>query len=383
MDLIFKITNNVIASLVSIIFLICIKNRLDNTDKKNLIYMIMFSMNTVEIIVETITCIIDKKPLTGLILAAKILNMILFILGPAISCMWFLFVYVWIYEGKFRIYNLIKRVLFFLPLIVNTIFVVLTLNYDFVFKITENNVYVREPMIAIPVFCAYFYMTLSLIYIFINRNGLLRMEFFPLVMALVMGSIAGIIQLLFPGMLVVWSVSAYAFVIIYTLFQYQMSQIDVLTGAWMRSELENYLNNRMKKNSFRGFSIVFIDLNKFKNINDTYGHREGDRALITAVKLIKTNIRKDDFVTRYGGDEFIIFLNLDDKEMIESIIHRIIDSFNKYNKISIKNYKLSFSYGYEIYNFDRHMTVKELINHVDKLMYENKKNSKFYGSSIL
>ncbi|WP_446897182.1 GGDEF domain-containing protein [Clostridium sp. LBM24168] len=382
MQLAFRITNNVIAAVVSIIFLVYVADHLDKIDKKNRIYLLLFIINTAEIIIETITCIIDGISLGWLIPISKLLNMISFVLGPVISYLWFLFVMEWIKENRSAKHRSVKKAIMLLPLILNTAVSILTLKFDFIFKITPENVYVRQPMIFIPAVCTYFYMICSLIYIYKNRKVILSTEFIPLIMALIFGSIGGIIQLSVYGLLVIWSIAAYSFIIIYILFQHEMSQMDMLTGTWMRSRLKAYLDNRMKKNNLRAFSIVFIDLDEFKNINDVYGHKEGDRALVTIVKLIRSSIHRGDFITRFGGDEFILFLNVGDKKTVEEVIKRIYDSLERYNLSSNKPYNLSFSYGYEIYDFNNPVTPDEYISHVDKLMYKNKKHKKFIDSSI-
>lgn len=382
MHIALRIENNVIAAVVSIIFLIYIQNYLDRIDRKNRIYLLLFSINTIEIIVETVTCIIDGISLNWLLPVSRILNVILFVFGPVISYLWFLFVREWIGQNKGEESLSIKKMLLISPLILNAVVSVLTLHFDLVFKITQGNVYIRQPMIFIPVACTYFYMICSLVYVFKNRKMMISTEFIPLVMVLIFGSIGGAIQLGMYGLLVVWSISAYSFIIIYILFQHEMSQLDILTGAWTRIRLKTYLKNRMKKNNFRRFSIIFIDLDEFKNINDMYGHREGDRALITVVKLIRSSIRRDDFITRYGGDEFIIFLNTGSKRIVEKVIGRIYNSFERHNFSSKRTYNLSFSYGYEIYDFNNPITPEEYISRVDKLMYKNKKHKKFVDGSI-
>jgi diguanylate cyclase (GGDEF)-like protein len=173
-----------------------------------------------------------------------------------------------------------------------------------------------------------------------------------------------------------WSSISFALIILYLYLQQQMMHIDYLTGAWTREKFYSYLNNRIKQKKSKNFSIVFIDLNDFKQINDIFGHNEGDKALINLVLIIKAILKKEDFITRYGGDEFVLFLNVDSKEEVEKIITKISDAIANYNKCSNVLYDLNFSCGYEVYNFDEHMTADEYINHVDKLMYRDKSNKK-------
>nr|WP_280996289.1 GGDEF domain-containing protein [Marinitoga okinawensis] len=136
--------------------------------------------------------------------------------------------------------------------------------------------------------------------------------------------------------------------------------IDPLTGAYTRGFLSEI---RITKDD----SIVFIDLNNFKEINDNYGHDVGDDILKTLVNVLKTNLRKSDYIIRMGGDEFLLILKGCPVEKAEEIM-----------KISREKFKFShnirpdFSYGISpfISDFD-----KTLIN-ADKLMYEMKRKVK-------
>ncbi|WP_198138389.1 GGDEF domain-containing protein [Clostridium carboxidivorans] len=178
---------------------------------------------------------------------------------------------------------------------------------------------------------------------------------------------------MFYGPLLMWSSIAFALIILYLYIQQQMIHIDHLTGAWTREKFYNYLNYRIKQKKPKNFSIAFIDLNDFKKINDTFGHNEGDNALINVVHIIKDILKKEDFITRYGGDEFVLFLNVDSEQEVEEIINKIYDSLDKYNKNSGLDYELNLSCGYELYDFNKHMTADEYISYIDKLMYRDKK----------
>ena len=89
------------------------------------------------------------------------------------------------------------------------------------------------------------------------------------------------------------------------------SYTDTLTGIFNRKKFDEYSNltlNNAKRNNIP-FSIVMIDLNKFKPINDTYGHHIGDKILILFSQTIKETIRETDYFFRMGGDEFCLILN--------------------------------------------------------------------------
>ena len=89
-----------------------------------------------------------------------------------------------------------------------------------------------------------------------------------------------------------------------------MAARDSLTGAFNRGMIFKIMNAEYEryKRYKKSFSVVMIDLDHFKVVNDTYGHSAGDRVLVLSSAIINDNIRSTDFFGRYGGEEFIILL---------------------------------------------------------------------------
>ena len=105
---------------------------------------------------------------------------------------------------------------------------------------------------------------------------------------------------------------------------------DELTGLYNRKLLYNYIETTwIKKNRRENFSfaLIFIDLDNFKPINDKFGHEKGDKVLQKVANILKENFRKSDFVIRFGGDEFIILINLQNTHL--NNIKKIMDSLRK------------------------------------------------------
>ena len=115
-----------------------------------------------------------------------------------------------------------------------------------------------------------------------------------------------------------------------------------------------------------------LDVNKFKKINDTYGHVEGDAALIRCAEALKKSGGDSrNFIGRYGGDEFIIIAELNGDDDAKTLCDRIAD---KLQEICIKDkipYKLTFSFGYVAY--DKKMkSIQDFIDAADQKLYEAK-----------
>ncbi len=89
---------------------------------------------------------------------------------------------------------------------------------------------------------------------------------------------------------------------------------DPLTGVYRKQYFDERLKNEFKKND--NFILAVIDIDNFKNINDTYGHLVGDKVLKEFAQIIKNNLRKEDMIARWGGEEFLVFVKCDDEKMV-------------------------------------------------------------------
>ncbi len=150
---------------------------------------------------------------------------------------------------------------------------------------------------------------------------------------------------------------------------------DSLTGVFNRKKFDEYsiiTINNAKRNDIP-FSIIMIDLNKFKPINDTYGHHIGDDILILFSQTIKKTIRETDYFFRLGGDEFCLILNNTDITGANIIVKKLQEKLlkTKFIKDDIK-IEISASFGIAQYIVDGN-NIDELIKMADFRMYENKK----------
>lgn len=119
-------------------------------------------------------------------------------------------------------------------------------------------------------------------------------------------------------------------------------------------------------------SLVFMDLNKFKPINDKFGHAEGDRALLTFANHIKEVFRDSDIYARLGGDEFVVLLLNTTKEKAEHIIANCKETLEVLNLELNRGYDISFSYGIVEFQQDKHESIDDLLTAGDELMYQCK-----------
>lgn len=148
--------------------------------------------------------------------------------------------------------------------------------------------------------------------------------------------------------------------------------------------LEKVIISAKRRN--RILAIFFVDLDKFKFINDTYGHTIGDLVIQQVAKILESTLRIDDLITRKGGDEFIVLLNdLATKEDIYYVIDKIFSYFEKPLSIENQLIPLTLSIGISIFPDDA-ADARELILKADQVMYKAKqihKNSfAFYSENL-
>lgn len=143
---------------------------------------------------------------------------------------------------------------------------------------------------------------------------------------------------------------------------------------YAQQHLENLLNK--VKDTKQLVAILYIDLDRFKQINDTLGHSYGDKLLIQAAKRMNECIRKNDIVFRMGGDEFICILSeINSQKEAETIAERLINSLSKPFYLDSNECYISASVGISIYPFDGD-DIETLLTFADTAMYEAKNSGK-------
>ncbi|PAB59655.1 cache domain-containing protein [Anaeromicrobium sediminis] len=158
----------------------------------------------------------------------------------------------------------------------------------------------------------------------------------------------------------------------------EMATIDELTEVYNRRFIINQLRLEIEKikEIDSKVSLVLLDIDGFKRINDTYGHIFGDKILKILARTFKDNLREIDFIGRYGGEEFIVLLSNTDRIAALKIIERIKNICINL-KWEYENVKTTFSAGIiEINSTNNNEDIMYYINEVDKLLYKAKKNGR-------
>lgn len=154
-----------------------------------------------------------------------------------------------------------------------------------------------------------------------------------------------------------------------------LSLTDELTGLYNRrgflamAEQQIKVAKRLKKATL----LVSADLDGLKRINDTWGHQEGDRALVEAGRIMRECFRESDIVARVGGDEFVVFQMENEPVDTGVFLSRVQKRLDLHNAQKNGEYALSLSVGAARFGHDTAYSLAEMLDAVDKMMYERKR----------
>jgi two-component system, cell cycle response regulator len=153
-----------------------------------------------------------------------------------------------------------------------------------------------------------------------------------------------------------------------------LALIDDLTGLNNRRGFMALAGQQMKLayRTQKPFLLVFIDLDGMKRINDTFGHQEGNRALVDTACVLKDSFRQSDVLARLGGDEFVCLVVDGVENTSEVVSHRIQQKLISHNADVGRRYDLSFSVGIVAADMTQPADLEQLLSKADAVMYQQK-----------
>lgn len=253
--------------------------------------------------------------------------------------------------------------------LISIVLLVINIFYPLVFSVSDGRYQRGFAYIIFLIFAAFY--ILDSLYLHVKRvkkNGSLKL--FPVHIFLIPVILGVVIQAFFVEIAITWTSIAISVAGIMTALKNEIIFTDCLTGLYNRVYLE-FLHKRACNKKDCWVSGIMIDLNGFKQINDNYGHAEGDLALCIVADLLRKSFSEYGVVTRYAGDEFVIMLNTTDDQLIQKIIKSAKKNFVTENEKNDKPYQLSASMGYAITNLSNE-TIDDFMNRIDEQMYQDK-----------
>ena len=210
------------------------------------------------------------------------------------------------------------------------------------YTINDQNVYERRLFSYVYYFVILYFCLTSLVLTrrYEKENG--ARAFFSVNMFLVPILVGAGLQFMFYGLSLAWLSAAIGLVGLFMMQQNEMAYIDSLVDTYNRQYLDHILSAWIS----RGHTVsgVMLDIDRFKYINDHYGHSEGDNALITVTDILKKAARSHEYVFRFAGDEFIVLKRTKSPDELNAYmgeVNRLLGDFNRENS----RYPLRVSYG--------------------------------------
>ena len=151
-----------------------------------------------------------------------------------------------------------------------------------------------------------------------------------------------------------------------------LAKTDLMTGLCNRGSGEKRITELLKEKT-KGL-LCLIDCDKFKSINDTYGHMAGDEVIVAIAHTLQKSCRDKDVVMRLGGDEFALFIpGVTDRKCANAFFKRLFENLKQIQIESIKDHPIIMSLGACIYDGKEELTFDELYCRADMAMYQSKK----------
>lgn len=270
-----------------------------------------------------------------------------------------------------------------IPLILFILALGFNLEYGFVFTIDEQNVYHRANGFYVYAFFSYAYLIYGSIRSLIKARGASwvddRRRYYTMAFFAVLPSLGGFIQLFFYGVSLNWILASVSILLVYIDTQNRQISTDPLTSLNNRRELSKYLlreaDDREQHN--KRLTLIMMDVDGFKQINDTYGHFYGDGVLVAVSEILKSSCKNTAaFLARYGGDEFCIVLPANAEVDAEEIIARVQASVKLWNETHRQMSPIGLSVGFAEWDAQSDVTYETLLARADKRMYEVKNAKK-------
>lgn len=284
--------------------------------------------------------------------------------------------YAWCLYVDFRVYRSTGRLrrrhlLLGAPLLALLVLLVANLfGTGWIFTISADNVYRRGPLNILLYLLLFGYYAESVWQVHKARRDGVTVEFFPVYYFVVTCAVGTVLQGVFYGMAFGWLSVAIAFVFVDSQTRSLHGYTDELSGLFGRKYM-NYCLDRIHATQEKDVYGIMMDVNCFKEINDTYGHAEGDRAIQEIGHILSGALAANSVAIRMSGDEFMVLIRHGSEELLDKTCAAIEQRVQHYNATApAGSFQLSFSTGVAKYEGG---SVEKFLVELDRRMYAEKR----------
>jgi diguanylate cyclase (GGDEF)-like protein len=345
------------------------------------IYVWMLINNIVILFLDAGTWVINGQSFPG----ARAMNLLFttafYALNPAMSLLYVCFCEIKLGTPAGKSKRLLQ--LYSVPIAVNLALTLASLWHPLLFNIRPDNVYERGSLLYVSFVLSYILLGVAFFRVlFYHRRVVREGEPVPsrcsshdiasLLVFPVIPLIGGVTQIWFSPVTVVWLVPVFALLIVFINIQNSEIYTDSLTGLYNRRQTDSYLLS-LVQNSAKNLPIglAILDMDNFKQVNDSFGHLAGDNALRLMAGVLQAECDNDTFFSRYGGDEFVLITKQKNLTMIEELIGRIAAGLSRRRDSFGIRYNLTLSAGVAVWT-EGMESVDSLFAVADAKLYENK-----------
>lgn len=310
----------------------------------------------------------------------NMLNLLYYTLTGIVGLLWLIYTDYKIHESEERLLRCLKW--YVIPFVVLMVFILLSPWTGWIFSLSEEEQYHRGRYHVVQMLVTYGYL------LWAEMQALsawkhtelksLRKEYKTLGTFIIWPVLGGILQGILYGYPMIWAGVVISILKVYVDTQNQQITRDGLTGVNNRRYLNHYLDKRLcNKKRKKKLFFILMDIDSFKEINDNYGHTEGDAAIIRVAGILReVCYMNNDFLARYGGDEFAIVCEREDEQEVENLLQEIENIVFFANKAGDMKYNIWLSIGYAEYGEGQSKNQDQLIALADQRLYEVKKSRK-------
>lgn len=378
MDTVLYIEINLIGIILLFIMLFSINSAYFDVDKiGKLLFKNMLMVNMFVFVFDIGMSLLDGKMFAGARTLLIVFTVLYLIFNP-VACL------VWALYGDYKLHGDIKALknrmwLYLIPVFISSIVIVCSIFTGWVFNIDENNIYNRGSLsLVVPIISA-IYPILITIMAFVKLSGgdksLNKEVYLNIFVFPALPAIGTVLQMMVYGLPLIWICMTLSIFIIFVNIQNKQLLIDKLTGVYNRYYLEYRLDYTMKNlDEGSDLYVLMVDIDRFKNINDSHGHLEGDLAIKAVASCLCQACKKQGDVARYGGDEFLIMYKCKKDNDISTLIDSIKSAVADMNLKNYLPFQIEISVGYCKFDVESIEDISSFVEKADEQMYINKKN---------
>ncbi len=340
-------------------------------DRNQSLFIAMLVTTFFLLLLEMLVDLLSGNSLVGGYFLISFVAAVFYILNPLPGALYVLYMHNLLYP-QVRIHKGVLAATW-IPVAFNALLSITSTSSGMAFYIDSANIYHRGPYFFLMAISGFIYFIAGIIFLILNRKTIRRQElssllFFPI--PVIAGAIA---QSLVYGLSVLWLSLSFSILMVYLKIQNSQVSKDYLTGLFNRRRFDRYLEFMLTDtHSKASLGGIVMDIDAFKKINDTYGHDLGDRALRSIADVLRMSVRRKHLISRVGGDEFAILLEVKGIDDLEKVVKRIHENLEMFNTFQSLPFTLSLSMGYGICEDRSAEGAKKFLKVLDERMYVDK-----------